>query len=315
MAERIFTGDSALVEARLMDPEGEGEIPVSAAQFQVLNPFGKPLIGTALPPTPDLGDRFYVSASTGGFNEGDIVEYNGTIWNQVGTGNPPQITDGELAWWAVPPELTIWPGLYKGRVKFTTQDGITSSSLVAFEARDPLDTLATKGINTAVDRAWLKLEDLFDSDLGGPWLQDKTIKAFDKQKLANLLPDALYMINNQFQPVTSFVDDDFPENHYPLVTQALLVEAIDHLVRSYVEQPLVAGGPISYFDRRDYMARWQSVLERELTKLGVLVDMFKMQYTGFGTTAILVGGYNTPITRMSKYWRTRHPRWIGPYVP
>jgi hypothetical protein len=183
-----------------------------------------------------------------------------------------------------------------------------------FEVVDPLVVLASSGIDTAVDHTMVKLEDLFDSDLGGPWLKDETKKAFDRRKLVALLPDALYMINNGYQPTTSFDETNFPTNHYPLVSQALLVEVIFHLIRSYTEQPLPSGGNISWFDRRDYMQRWQSVLEKEAERLTQYIDIFKMEYTGFGATAVLVGGYATPITRMSRYWRMRNPKYIGPWT-
>jgi hypothetical protein len=205
-------------------------------------------------------------------------------------------------------------GLHPYTATFTLDNGRLKSYAGNFEVVDPLVVLATSGIDTAVDHAMLKLEDLFDSELGGPWLQDKTVKSFDRRKLMNLLPDALYGINNYYMPITSFDETNFPTNHYPLVSQALMVEAIYHLIRSYTEQPLPAGSNISYFDRRDYQARWQSVLQKEEERLNQYIDIFKMEYTGFGATAVLVGGYATPITRMSRYWRMRNPKYIGPWT-
>jgi hypothetical protein len=138
-------------------------------------------------------------------------------------------------------------------------------------------------------------------------------RAFNKDKLALLLPDALYLVNNEYQPITNFTEENWPEEHIPLASQALMVEGIYHLIRSYVEQPLPSGGTLNWYDRRDYVTRWQSVLQKEEDKLMHLADKFKLAFTGFGATSMIVGGYATPITRMSRFWRTRYPRYIGPW--
>lgn len=194
---------------------------------------------------------------------------------------------------------------------FTAQRSLTSQTMVydPLILNQPANTVPTR----IVDHAWLKLEDLFDSELGGPWLTDETVKSFNKDKLALLLPDALYLVNNEFQPITDFTEENWPEDHIPLAAQALMVEGIYHLIRSYVEQPLPSGGTLNWYDRRDYITRWQSVLTVEEKKLMNLADKFKLQYTGFGSTSMIVGGYATPITRLSRFWRTRYPRYIGPW--
>lgn len=194
---------------------------------------------------------------------------------------------------------------------FTAQRTLTSQTTVYDPSilNAPANTTPTR----IVDHAWMKLEDLFDSELGGPWLTDQTLKSFNKDKLALFLPDALYLVNNEFQPITTFNEENWPEEHIPLASQALMVEGIYHLVRSYVEQPLPSGGTLNWYDRRDYVTRWQAVLTKEEQKLMQLADKFKLQYTGFGATSIIVGGYATPITRMSRFWRTRYPRYIGPW--
>lgn len=108
----------------------------------------------------------------------------------------------------------------------------------------------------AVERTWLKLEDLFDSELGGPHLRDRTLANFDMPKMARLLPDALYAIGATYSPIVTYTEENFPfDAHAPLAGQALLVETIRHLMRSYVEQPLPVGSNITYFDRRDYLNR------------------------------------------------------------
>lgn len=194
---------------------------------------------------------------------------------------------------------------------FTAQRSISTSTQVFDPAIifSPANTVPIR----IIDHSWMKLEDLFDSELGGPWLTDETIKTFNKDKLALLLPDAIYRINNEFQPITTFNEENWPEEHIPLAAQSLMVEGIYHLIRSYVEQPLPSGGQLNWYDRRDYITRWQSVLTKEEEKLMHLADKFKLQFTGFGSTSMIVGGYATPITRLSKFWRTRYPRYIGPW--
>lgn len=194
---------------------------------------------------------------------------------------------------------------------FTAQRTLTSSTAVydPIILNQPANTVPTR----IVDHAWMKLEDLFDSELGGPWLTDETLKSFNKDKLALFLPDAIYLVNNEFQPITTFTEENWPEAHIPLAAQALMVEGIYHLIRSYVEQPLPSGGTLNWYDRRDYITRWQSVLQKEEQKLMQLADKFKLQFTGFGATSMIVGGYATPITRLSRFWRTRYPRYIGPW--
>jgi len=208
-------------------------------------------------------------------------------------------------------------GLWRARAKFDLDDGTTRSVLINFEVIDPLEPIAQPTDNTTawvVDHAWMKLEDLFDSELGGPWLDDRSTRDSIKSKLPRFLPDAMYYINNDSQPVTSFDETSFPyQQHKALLAQGLLVEAIYQLMRSYVEQPQPVGQSITYFDRRDYLQRWQSVLTLEEQKLQKLVDIFKLQYMNFGSSAILVGGYASSLVRTPAAYRTRYPRYVMPY--
>lgn len=208
-------------------------------------------------------------------------------------------------------------GLWRARAKFDLDDGTTRSVLINFEVLDPLAPIAADTDNTldwVLDHAWMKLEDLFDSELGGPYLDDRTIKNFSRDKMARFVPDALYYINNDSQPVTSFDSTNFPlSQHKSLLAQGVLVESIYQLMRSYVEQPNPVGQAITYFDRRDYLQRWQSVLTLEEQKLQKLIDIFKLQYLGFGSSAILIGGYASSLVRTPAAYRTRYPRYVMPY--
>jgi hypothetical protein len=208
-------------------------------------------------------------------------------------------------------------GLWRARAKFDLDDGTTRSVLINFEVVDPLAPIAQPGDNTlawVIDHAWMKLEDLFDSELGGPYLDDRTMKNFSRDKLLQFVPDALYVINNDSQPVTTFDDTTFPlQQHKALLAQGVLVESIYQLMRSYVEQPNPVGQAITYFDRRDYLQRWQSVLTLEEQKFQKLIDIFKLQYLGFGSSAILIGGYASSLVRTPAAYRSRYPRYVMPY--
>ena len=58
--------------------------------------------------------------------------------------------------------------------------------------------------------AWLKLEDCFDSELGGPHLRDRTLANFDKTKMAGLVSSALYNIGATLAPAQTYTNDTFP---------------------------------------------------------------------------------------------------------
>lgn len=313
MADKIYLNDSAVIESDLTDSETGEPVVVASVKYQFNDPNGIPLFVTTLPSTPFVGQMVAFTQDASPWLNNDIVQWDGTQWNLVATVSAPIIDENNTAIFVFPSIMTNDPGLYKGRAQFVTDDGLTKSSKLSFEVIDPMETLSPTIPGQIIDHAWLKLEDLFDSELGGPWLRDKTVQSFNKDKMAALLMDALYVINNEYQPVTDFTQDDWPAGDIPLAAQALLIESIYHLIRSYVEQPTPQGSEMSWFDRRDYFTRWQSVLTVEEAKFFRLLDIFKLQFTGFGSTSMLIGGHSSPITRLSKMWRTRYPRWIGPW--
>jgi hypothetical protein len=127
------------------------------------------------------------------------------------------------------------------------------------------------------------LEDCFDSDLGGPYLRDVTLANFDKNKVKGLADMALMQINLK-PPTQNFDIDTFPyTTARALFAKALLIESIKHLMRSYVEQPAVLGaGQISYFDRRDYLQRWQALYQIEWEEFKHWLALFKRGFYNFG---------------------------------
>lgn len=271
MQDRVYKGDTALVDASLYDEDGVTPLPASLVEYSVKKPDGT--IFTA--PSSNITETLTSIA----FND------------------------------------TTEPGQYLAQITFTLNDANATkrSTVLSFEVVDPLEsstpTVSDSPEEAVVDRAWMKLEDLFDSELGGPHLRDRTMATFSRDKMLKLLPDALYNINNYYQPATSYTETTFPfDSQSPLLAQAVLVESVRHLMRSYVEQPQPMGqGTPTYFDRRDYLNRWQLILQQEEDRLGMWLDLFKRGLMGFGHTSILVGGYASYTTRYPRYMRGKYP--------
>lgn len=276
--ERIYKGDTAILPVFLYDEDTVTPLEATSVSWQIQEPSG--------------------TIVTGG----------------------PQTLDPPAADVVIADSNTSLPGLYFLTAQFTLANGNKKSSdLVTYEVLDPFAETSVSAAGASdsdkvVDRAWMKFEDIFDSELGGPWLRDETKRLFNKDKMRRLLPDAIYYVNNYEQPVTGFDDINFPfQQHSPLLSQALLVESIYHLIRSYVEQKLPVGQPITYFDRRDYITRWQQVLTAEEKKLQDWLQVFKFQYTGYGSSALLIGGYASSLVRTPAAYRARYPKYVMPY--
>jgi len=269
MQERVYTGDTALIEASLFDEDGTTPLSSTTVEYSIKKPDG-----TTFQAPPSSMAQTIASIA---YNDTDLV------------------------------------GQYLAKVTFTLNDPSSTrrSTPLSFEVVDPLESTYDEStpVDHVVNRTWMKLEDLFDSDLGGPWLRDRTLATFNRDKIERLLPDALYNINYYYQPATNYSETDFPyETQLPLLSQALLVESVRHLMRSYVEQPQPMGaGTPTYFDRRDYLNRWQSILTIEEDRLNMWLDLFKRGLMGFGHTSILVGGYASYTSRYPRYMRGRYP--------
>lgn len=150
-----------------------------------------------------------------------------------------------------------------------------------------------KGI---VESCWHRFADLFDSPDGGPNLQVYFQSHFTRGRIAQLLRIAMGILNTEAQPHQTYTLDGnggatFPVAQWgPLLEQALYVEVLKHLRRSYVEQPLLMGGEVTRHDRRDYMDRWSQVLSDEQQQLKSQLDTFKIASMGLGRPAVLVSG-------------------------
>lgn len=169
---------------------------------------------------------------------------------------------------------------------------VTVIYLVVGPAAPAYDALPA-GWRSAVESVWIRLADAFDSPYGGPYLQVPRQSSFGRNRLAQLLGMAVGRLNTISQPQSTYsTSGEFPFAQWgPLAEQALYVEALRHLVRSYVEQPDVQlGSAVSRLDRRDYMDRWSAVLKDAQDDLERQLDSFRMANLGLGAARVLVSG-------------------------
>ncbi len=161
-----------------------------------------------------------------------------------------------------------------------------------------------------VEQTWDRFEDLFDSSTGGPHLREYAQSGFGRERVARLLSIALGRLNTSSQPHQSFslTANDFPFAEWgALLEQALYVETIRHLSRSYLEQPDPQGVNVARLDRTQYHQRWQALLLSEEAVLAPMLEHFKIASLRLGRSAVLVGGgaYGN-YTRLVPPGRPRH---------
>lgn len=158
----------------------------------------------------------------------------------------------------------------------------------------PLYQALTEGEKSIVARVTYLFGDLMDNTSGGvPSFYEEFQTHFSYERLAQLLQISVDKINSTRQPVTHYSvagGTPFPEEHYGLLTQALYLETLRHFVRTYVEQPQISGGGVTYADRRDYMTRWQGVLRDEEESYNDMLATFKKSLMRLGRGALLVSG-------------------------
>jgi len=172
----------------------------------------------------------------------------------------------------------------------------TYVTLIQIGAAHPAYDRLAEPMKDIVESVWMRFADLFDSPYGGPNLQTYFQSHFTRGRIAQLLRTAVGVLNTRAQPFQTYtIDGDggasFPVAQWgPLLDQALYVEVIKHLVRSYVEQPDFRGGNVARLDRRDYMDRWRGVLEGETEQLNSQLEVFKIANMGLGKPKVLVSG-------------------------
>lgn len=192
---------------------------------------------------------------------------------------------------------TAEAGEYLVQAQFELMTGEVRSVMQNFSVVNPFaDEPAPTGTELITGSVWLRLEDLFDSTEGGPWLREQTLANFDENKIAAFIPEALMDINLQMPPSTLDIGfftagnespADMTNPNMPMLVQAVLVKTLKHLIRSYVEQPDLAGAQVVWEDRRKYQQAWQSVYQMEYQEYIANVRLWKRTLLNLGRSALL----------------------------
>lgn len=196
----------------------------------------------------------------------------------------------------------VWTWSYNGQV----ERDVEKVSLVS-TSDAPLYSAASEVAKSIISATVPLFMDLFDSDTGGPWLLE-TSKLWSDDRWVQLLSHAIDKHINYVQPISDYTIDSFPARFAGVAVQALKVEVIRHLMRSYVEQPNREGVSVPRVSRRDYVSRWEAILQPELEELKTMVVMMKRAVRGGRVmNKMLLGGPNFPRydyhVRPSAYYR------------
>lgn len=176
--------------------------------------------------------------------------------------------------------------------------GVNLTYTEFLQIRDPMPTFdgfsdAEKG---AVQMIVNLFADAYDSTTGGPHLIEEFQTKFNNERIAQLLNWAVQKMNMTRQPITNWVlsspgqASTFPSNYWGLLIMGGYLEVLKHLIRSYVEQPDIRNADVAYLDRRDYLARWQSVYQMEKEDFDQMMILVKRKLLGLGSTSMLVAG-------------------------
>lgn len=199
---------------------------------------------------------------------------------------------------------TTQVGLYVWTAQFTFTSGEKRTHRNEFWVTDPLDVAPVSQASEIGEQVWMRLEDCFDSEDGGPWLRDMTLAYFEPSKVERFIPEGLLKINI-WPPATNLdlgfftqesVNPDpalppntvMPDPDRIVIVQATLLSVIKHLMRAYVEQPAPTGANIVYQDRRDYLQRWSAIYDVEEKAFKEMLALWKRQFLNWGTGALLV---------------------------
>jgi hypothetical protein len=152
------------------------------------------------------------------------------------------------------------------------------------------------GPKEVVDLVWDMFSDLFDNANYGPFLNEFT--KFDKERVVELLDPAIGQLS-AYVPIARLGDyslASFPYSvgiwHYCL-TLSLVIEVIEHLMRSYVEIPDTQRVQAPDIVRRDYLTRWQTLLNEYKDRLKqagkkLSVEAFDDEYSAGHYQKVLV---------------------------
>lgn len=260
--EQVMLNDSTILRATLYAADGETLVPsanIHSVAFTVVTPY-------------------------------DVDPNNPTVSAQPGT----VVSDG-VAEYVVATTVNTEAGQYRGIATFTYDDdshtNLVKSIPVLYDVIDPFERTGSSPADGAIRQAWMKLEDCFDSEQGGPWLRDMTLAVFDQSKLRGLIPEVLLEINAQM-PYTNYTEDSFPygaNDGEALMAEALLVSGIRHLMRSYTEQPDVTSSPVAFMDRKKYQQVWKAQYDVEKAVYDKWLSRFKLRSYDLSSGSLLLG--------------------------
>lgn len=192
---------------------------------------------------------------------------------------------------------TAEAGFYLVQAQFTLVSGEISSVMSNFSVVDPFadNTAVPTPVELITQAVWLRLEDIFDSEEGGPWLREKTLAHFDEAKIAAFISEALMDINLQMPPtrfditfftVSSLTPGDNP--NMPLLIKGVLCLTIRHLMRSYAEQYVPQGAQVVWPDRTRYTQIWQTLYQVEYADYIQAVRLWKRTTLNLGHSAVSI---------------------------
>ena len=192
-------------------------------------------------------------------------------------------------------EQTDTPGYFTLTWNFTiSSQAQETQTYIQVGATNPAYDALPAPMKSIVETTWVRFSDVFDSPQGGPHLQVYFQTNMSRGRLAQLLGVAVGFLNTMAQPYTSFSVDGpplFPYQQWgPLLEQTLYIETLKHLMRSYTEQPQPQGLSVARMDRRDYVDRWQAILDMEMPFFKGQLDVFKISMMGLGRPRVLVSG-------------------------
>lgn len=212
-------------------------------------------------------------------------------------------------------------GEYGWYAKFTFTSGEIRTINGTFVIIDPYSATTSSQLERVGEAVWLKLEDCFDSNDGGPWLRDMTMKYFEPEKMGQFVQEGLMMINST-PPFTEldlgyftiqvpntdplFVGETTVSPDQNIVAQAALLATIRHLMRSYTEQPDARGANVVFEDRRDYLQRWGIILVNEQAYFDRMVALWKRRFYSMGHSALLVSSKAGRVYRGGSQYRLRN---------
>jgi len=258
---RIFLNDSKVLEAYLYTLDDQTLVPqanITTVAFTVLKPSDNPTTPT-------------------------VAGAAGTV-----------IADG-TGQYVVSSGVNNEEGEYRAYATFTynvdTLTGLKKTVPVFYDVIDAFERTGPHVSDPYIDQAWLKLEDCFDSEFGGPWLRDMTMRVFDKTKLRSLTPEVLLAVNQQM-PYSDWTLDSFPYTQGDagaLFAQGALVSAIRHLMRSYTEQPDVMSSPVAFMDRKRYQQAWKLQYDVEEKLFERWLNRWKLREYDLTHAAVLLG--------------------------